>query len=247
MTLVTITGTSSGSMYYSQYTGNSIHIDEVFTDIGVESQYIGSWKNRKPVAEVNGITNGYTGTYSQNVTLIGYAKAGTLKRVGSGSTVQQVQKTVSSSEVTAFISPYTRNITYTDAADGKGDDLSITLDDRDGLFAGAWSPEKGMFLYAQINTKNWTSDGDDHTLECGEFLVDDISNSGPPATCKIEGVSVPQDQDFRSTKKTRTWEGVTLKPAQGRSLEKGVRQNIVAIVLQKLEQPAAQKGSQGIL
>ena len=76
----TITPSTPSTSYYKPYTGKSIRIDEVFSAIGVPSQYRGDWKKRKTVAVKNGISN-YTGTGSQNDTLVCYAKQGKLKKV----------------------------------------------------------------------------------------------------------------------------------------------------------------------
>lgn len=65
--------------YYKKYTGKSNKIDEVFKSIGVQSAYIGTYSKRKPIASKNGISN-YTGTSSQNLKLIDYAKKGKLKK-----------------------------------------------------------------------------------------------------------------------------------------------------------------------
>lgn len=65
---------------YPKYCGSSSRIDEVFSDIGVSSDYRGSAKKRIPVAEANGIT-GYTGTSAQNLKLVGLAKTGNLIKV----------------------------------------------------------------------------------------------------------------------------------------------------------------------
>lgn len=71
---------SVSSDYYPKYAGSSYGIDTVFAAIGVPETFRGSWKNRKTIAEVNGISN-YTGTATQNMKLIGLAKSGKLKRV----------------------------------------------------------------------------------------------------------------------------------------------------------------------
>lgn len=76
-------GGSSGntsSTYYPKYTGSSYGIDTVLAAIGVPATFRGSWKNRKQLAEVNGIGN-YSGTAAQNMQLIAFAKSGKLKRV----------------------------------------------------------------------------------------------------------------------------------------------------------------------
>ena len=68
----------SGSRY-SKYVGTDKNIDVIFRKIGVESKYIGSYSARKPIANVNGISD-YRGTYNENTTLILLAKQGKLKR-----------------------------------------------------------------------------------------------------------------------------------------------------------------------
>ena len=69
----------SASRYYSKYVGTDKNIDVIFRKIGVESKYIGSYTARKPIANVNGISD-YRGAYSENTTLIQLAKQGKLKR-----------------------------------------------------------------------------------------------------------------------------------------------------------------------
>ena len=66
--------------YYPKYTGNSYGIDTVLRTIGVPAIYIGTPKDRKPLAAANGIKS-YTGTAKQNLKIITLAKAGKLKKV----------------------------------------------------------------------------------------------------------------------------------------------------------------------
>ena len=70
---------NSGTSYYSKYVGTDKNIDVIFRKIGVESKYIGSYSARKPIANVNGISD-YRGTYNENTMLILLAKQGKLKR-----------------------------------------------------------------------------------------------------------------------------------------------------------------------
>lgn len=65
--------------YYSKYVGTDRNIDTIFRKIGVESNYIGSYVARNPLAKINGISN-YTGSYNDNTKLILLAKQGKLKR-----------------------------------------------------------------------------------------------------------------------------------------------------------------------
>ena len=59
--------------YYKKYTGTSSSIVEALKSIGVDS----SFSNRKKIATKNSITN-YTGTASQNTTLLNLLKQGKL-------------------------------------------------------------------------------------------------------------------------------------------------------------------------
>lgn len=72
--------TTTVSLYYPIYTGNSYGIDTVFRAIGVPEKFCGNYKNRKPIAIANGISD-YQGTATQNTSLISLAKQGKLKRV----------------------------------------------------------------------------------------------------------------------------------------------------------------------
>lgn len=67
---------TSTSKYYKKYTGKSAEIDTVFKAIGAP---YGNYKKRKPVSEKNGVKN-YSGTASQNLSLIKLAKEGKLKK-----------------------------------------------------------------------------------------------------------------------------------------------------------------------
>lgn len=66
-------------IYYPMYNGNSYGIDTVFAAIGVPAIFRGNWKNRKPIAAANGISN-YTGTAQQNNMLMSLARQGKLKK-----------------------------------------------------------------------------------------------------------------------------------------------------------------------
>lgn len=66
----------SPDVYYPRYGGSSNYLDTIFKAIGAP---YGNVAKRKPVAQANGLL-GYSGTYSQNITLIKLAKAGTLRR-----------------------------------------------------------------------------------------------------------------------------------------------------------------------
>lgn len=72
--------TSSNKDCYPVYTGKSNSIDDILAEIGVSDKYLHKADNRKPIAEKNGIKN-YSGTASQNLSLVKLAKAGNLKKI----------------------------------------------------------------------------------------------------------------------------------------------------------------------
>lgn len=74
------TSVATASLYYPKYTGKNVGLDAMLKAIGVPSKYTGNWKNRKPLAEKQGIKN-YSGNVFQNSKLKSLAKNGVLKRV----------------------------------------------------------------------------------------------------------------------------------------------------------------------
>ena len=69
---------------------------------------------------------------------------------------------------------------------------------------------KGMKIQASITRINWTGNGEEEKLECGQFELDNVSAQGPPATVTIKGTSLPYSSTIRQTKKSKSWENYTL-------------------------------------
>ena len=63
---------------------------------------------------------------------------------------------------------------------------------------------------AVIVRENWTGGGSDAVLPCGEFELDSVVASGPPAVINIKGTSLPFSAQVRQTKKSKAWENYTL-------------------------------------
>ncbi len=102
-------------------------------------------------------------------------------------------------------------VTYTDPASGEADSLDISLYDRDRQWTTAQLPAEGDVLGASIRVTDWDRSGDNRTLSCGSFTLDDFSFSGWPVTGTLSSVSVPADSSFRETQRTKTWEDVTIE------------------------------------
>lgn len=114
-------------------------------------------------------------------------------------------------DVTGKVRNYLQSASYTDSASGDSDKISLNMEDRKRKWVGNWKPIKGDRMALTIRTVNWKSEGDSYEFYCGNFLIDDLSGSGPPRALSIGGVAVPQDNDFRTRKKTHTWAATSLR------------------------------------
>lgn len=114
-------------------------------------------------------------------------------------------------DVTADLAADLLDFSYTDAAPGEADDLSITLQDRFRRWSGLWTPNKGDMIVAEILPRNWEKKGDKLRLPCGSFSVDSLELSGPPDTVAIKAASIPGDVPGRMEARTKAWEKATLK------------------------------------
>ena len=102
-------------------------------------------------------------------------------------------------------------VTYTDPAGGEADSLDISIQDRERQWTTAWLPMMGDTLTAAIKVTDWARQGDNRTLACGFFILDNFEFQGWPLTGTISGVSVPADGNFRATERSKTWENVTIQ------------------------------------
>lgn len=119
--------------------------------------------------------------------------------------------------ITKSIIPYLKDITYTDSEEDNADDLQITLQDREEVWANQWisdminsSVNNTFSLKAVILRKNWNGDGKDDLLDCGTFELDDVDYSGPPDEMRIKATSLPYSKPIRDTKRSRAWEAYNL-------------------------------------
>lgn len=118
--------------------------------------------------------------------------------------------TYSGREISIRTGDITTSFSYTDQSSGNSDSVSLSILDNDGKWMSSWFPEKGDKITASISTSDWGLPGGGF-LNCGEFILDDVSASGPPASLSIGGISAPADDGFGETKRSQTWEGVTIR------------------------------------
>jgi phage protein D len=114
-------------------------------------------------------------------------------------------------QVANDIARFLLSLTYTDHSSGTADDLQITLEDREQIWANDWVPEKGDVVSAQLTAVNFTGEGSRETLDCGFFEVDDFEMSGPPNSVTIKAVSAAVSAALRGEENTRAWENIRLK------------------------------------
>jgi len=76
--------------------------------------------------------------------------------------------------------------------------------------SSAASGTKGLSIQAVIIRKNWTGDGKDKVLDCGQFELDSVDASGPPSGITLKATALPYSSQIRQTKKSRSWEAYKL-------------------------------------
>ena len=106
---------------------------------------------------------------------------------------------------------YVTDFNYTDVANGKSDSISLTLCDIKKEWLGKKRPKKGSRFVAKLVLNNFDEKAKKKTFECGSFTIDDISFSGRPLTCNMNGVNIPVSNDFKTLQKTKVWQKTNLK------------------------------------
>lgn len=113
--------------------------------------------------------------------------------------------------ISTTVDKYLESFQYTDPASGESDSISLTLGNGDNNWLTGWFPEKGATLNARINTKAWDRGQGGRQLNCGLFLLDEISFSGSPDSMTMGAVSVPANDAFKETERTKVWEAVAIR------------------------------------
>lgn len=115
--------------------------------------------------------------------------------------------------ITQELNKYFLSATYTDNLSGQADDISITLEDRGGLWSSDWLPDVGGYLSVSIGTYNWESLSEGYNvMHLGSFEVDEIEISDAPSTVTIKAVSVTvaETSTLRTAFRSKTWENLSL-------------------------------------
>ena len=114
-------------------------------------------------------------------------------------------------DITLPLNKRTDKFTYNDPESGSSDDISLSVIDPDERWINEHFPSLEDKIGAKISVSDWMRPGDNRTLDCGMFIVDDPSFSGPPCKVSFKAVSKPAEGCFTATKRTQTWENVSVK------------------------------------
>lgn len=107
-------------------------------------------------------------------------------------------------DITADLSPFKTSVTYIDNLDGdEADSLELALEDTDGIWWEAWYPEKGDKI------RLWIGYEGHELVPCGDFEVDEIELTGPPAQACIRALAAGITKALR-THQGRAYEDTTL-------------------------------------
>ena len=106
--------------------------------------------------------------------------------------------------ITNDVSPYVTSIEYTDVEHGESDELSISFEDSEKLWQGAWIPSKGDCLRAYIGYEA------EKLLNCGIFEIDELEYDTPPDVITVKGLATGIKKPLRQ-KNSVGYENKTLK------------------------------------
>jgi phage protein D len=122
----------------------------------------------------------------------------------------QVQVWIEGQDVTEEISEFLEAVSFADKLSSEADTIGLTLDNSDGRFSDSWCPAYGSSITAKLTTNApWI--GTQTETHLGDFAVDKMTDSWPPAQVQIGGISAPLTTKLRRFKRSRSWERVTLQ------------------------------------
>ncbi len=114
-------------------------------------------------------------------------------------------------DISSELDPMTTDISYSDKLHGEADEISVTVQDKDGRWKSSWKPEPGDTMSLTIY------DGRGGILPCGDFEMDEPEASGgrDGDIMTIRGIAAPISKPLR-TEKTRAFEKQSLAQIVGK-------------------------------
>lgn len=105
--------------------------------------------------------------------------------------------------ITTDITSQLIDLQVVDKLSGETDELTIRVEDSDGLWRSSWYPRKRDRIAVELGYE-------DEVLAFGTFEVDEIEASGPPDTVSIKAIAAGISKQLRS-KRSSAHEGKTLR------------------------------------
>lgn len=103
------------------------------------------------------------------------------------------------------------SLTYVDNAADNSDSIDIAINAQDSGWLNGWMPDKGATLCPRILGYDWEKTGDHRTIDCGLFVLDDVSFADAPSTLQLGGVSKPSDSDFSELEREAIWKNTSIQ------------------------------------
>jgi len=115
-------------------------------------------------------------------------------------------------DISRSVAPYVESIRHVDRTiHDKGDDLSVTFQNVNGLWSGCWFPDRGAKLSAKIIAENWFAPGDSIPRDFGTFEIDDIDDSRPNSLFTMSAVSIGITNSIRRQQNSKAWENLEIR------------------------------------
>lgn len=121
-----------------------------------------------------------------------------------------VEVKINGENVSGYITPFLKRLTYTDVLEGEASTAELSLEDTSLLWRSEWFPVRGDTLSITLIRRNWNYEGEIETLPLNAFEVDEIICSSPPNEAKIKVNSIPNNAQIRSVERSQSWENVRL-------------------------------------
>jgi phage protein D len=119
-------------------------------------------------------------------------------------------------EISADVWPFVADFQYIDRTiHDQMDEISVTFQNVPGLWSRGWWPEQGAKFKATIKTRNWFTPGDNYTVECGTYEIDDLSDSGPPSIFTVKAIAVGITHPIRRQLNSQARENITVSGIAG--------------------------------
>lgn len=114
----------------------------------------------------------------------------------------QVEISIAGKNVTADVSPYLSQISYTDKLEAESDSIDIIFEDVAKLWQTDWYPQQGDTLTVKMGYAG-------NLLNCGVFEIDEIEFSTPPETLTVRALAASITKSLR-TRNSKAFEKQSL-------------------------------------